>query len=75
MAAVYRQGNAGGPVVATGSGACPGWSGVDDVVVQVSLTPYYVSIDWWDDYYGFWDNTTYTDVDVSAHGQVVRLPY
>jgi hypothetical protein len=47
----------------------------DDVVVQVSLTPYYVSIDWWDENYGWWDNTIFTNVEVSTHGQVERLSY
>jgi hypothetical protein len=65
----------GTTVVSSGSGACPGWSGVDDVVVQVSLTPYWISIDWWDSEYEYWELTTFTDVEVSNHGQVVRLSY
>jgi len=70
-----RRGNHLGPIAATGSGACPGWSGVEDVVIDVSLTPYHVSIDWWDADFGWFDNTTYTDVDVSTHGVVVPLHY
>ena len=64
-----------GPIVASGSGSNPGWSGVDDVVVPVSPTPYFVDIWWWDTQYGWDDNTTYPSVLVSTPGQVIRLSY
>jgi hypothetical protein len=70
-----RRGNQFGTIVATGSGAYPGWSGVDDVVLPVSGTPYFVRVDWWDDYFGFWDQTDFANVYISTAGQVVRLSY
>jgi len=70
-----------GPVVATGSGICPGWDGVDDIVVNVSPTPdYNVIIDWWDDYYGYYDQTSFPNIDVpevkvTTHGDLILLRY
>lgn len=64
-----------GPVVATGSGGCPNWSGVDDVAVQVGPRPYFVRIDWWDSYYGYDDQTDFANISVTKPGQVVRLNY
>jgi len=71
---VYRGGWAG-PIVATGSGASPGWSGIDDVVVPYSTTPYYVRIDW---YWAANDESDQTDhqaIDASTPGEIIRLPY
>ncbi|KPK25379.1 MAG: hypothetical protein AMJ61_12175, partial [Desulfobacterales bacterium SG8_35_2] len=70
-----RRGGASGPIVATGAGSCPGWSGVDDVVVPVSPTPYHVLIDWWDDYWGYWEQTVFTDLDVTTAGDLLILYY
>ena len=70
-----RRGSSGGYLVASGSGANPGWDGVDDVVVPVSPTPYFVDIWWWDTYYGWDDNTVFPNVLVSTPGQIVRLSY
>jgi len=74
-----RRVNASGPIVATGSGDCSvGWSGVDDVDVDVSPTVYYVSVNWWVDEgggSGYFDNTVFTNISVTTHGDVVRLSY
>ncbi|MBI5441689.1 MAG: hypothetical protein HY900_10840 [Deltaproteobacteria bacterium] len=63
-----------GAVVATGSGGCPNWSGVDDVAVPPSTAAYAVGIDWWDSWEGYYDQTLFYDVYVTA-GQVVQLNY
>ena len=62
-------------VVASGSGGCPNWSGVNNVAVPLSLTPYYVVINWWDSYYEDWDQTVFPSVSVTTPGQVIRLSY
>jgi hypothetical protein len=50
---------------------------VDDAIVPVSGTgtPYYVVIEWWDDYRGFWDETTYQAVNVLTNGYFQILRY
>jgi hypothetical protein len=69
-----------GNFIVSGSGTCnnetnpTNWSGVNNVVVPVRLTPYYVNIWWWDSYYGWYDEEYY-GVNVDEHGQVVRLEY
>lgn len=63
------------PVVARGVGACPNWDGVDDVAVPVGPTAYLVIVDWWDSYWGYDDQTVFTNVKVTTPGQVVRLSY
>jgi hypothetical protein len=70
-----RKGGWSGPVVASGSGGCPNWDGVDDVTVPVGSTPYLVIIDWWDSQYGGDDQTTFSDVSLTTSGEVVRLSY
>jgi hypothetical protein len=65
----------GTTVVATGSGACPNWSGVDNLTAPVSSTGYTVLIDWWDSYYEDWDQTRFQNVRVTTPGQVIRLSY
>lgn len=70
-----RKGGYSGQLVAHGSGSNPGWSGVEDIVVPVSPTPYYVRIDWWDSYWGWDDQTVFPSVLVNTPGQVVRLSY
>jgi hypothetical protein len=70
-----RRNNAFGTIVATGSGACPSWSGVDDVVVDVSPTPYHVVVDWWNVSEGFWEQTSFGNVYISTHGDVMLLSY
>jgi hypothetical protein len=68
-----RSGSWSGPVVASGSGACPNWSGVDDVIVPVSATPYFVRVDWWEsDDEGV---THFPNVYVTTPGQIIRLGY
>jgi len=64
-----------GTVVASGSGGCPNWSGVNDVAVPVSATPYFVLIDWWNSYDEYYDQTVFSSVYVTTPGQVVRLSY
>jgi hypothetical protein len=68
---IYR----GTTLVATGSGACPNWSGVDNVTVPVSPTAYTVTIDWWDSYYEDYDQTRFLNIYVTTPGQIVRLSY
>jgi hypothetical protein len=65
----------GTSVVATGSGACPGWSGVNDITVPVHPTPYSVIIDWYDSYYEYWDQSAFSNISVTTPGQVIRLEY
>jgi hypothetical protein len=70
-----RRGGPTGYLVASGSGSNPGWSGVDDVVVPVSPTPYYVDIWWWDSYWGWDDNTVFPSVLADTPGEIIRLSY
>jgi len=73
-----RRGSFTGPVVATGGGSCPedpNWSGVDDVVVSVSLEKYFVRITYWDSYWGYYDQVDLPDISVPESGAVVRVPY
>ncbi|MBI5443729.1 MAG: CxxxxCH/CxxCH domain-containing protein [Deltaproteobacteria bacterium] len=70
-----RQGDASGPVVASGGGGCPNWSGVDDVAVPVGLVPYFVMVYWWDSVFGFFDQTPVPNVSLTMPGQVVPLRY
>ncbi|MEJ2032932.1 MAG: cytochrome c3 family protein [Deltaproteobacteria bacterium] len=70
-----RSGTADGAIVASGSGACPGWSGVDDVVVQVSPTPFYITVNMWDSVNGYYDQTSFADVTISQNGDFVQLSY
>jgi hypothetical protein len=69
----------GSTTVATGSATCPNWSGVNDVTVPVSATPYSVLVDWWDsganDGEGDWDQTGFPSFLVTTPGQVIRLSY
>jgi len=70
-----RRGGWYGPVVASGSATGAGWSGINDLIVPVSTTPYYVRIDW------YWaegdesDQTDFPNIDVSTPGQTIRLSY
>ncbi|OHB29428.1 MAG: hypothetical protein A2X84_00425 [Desulfuromonadaceae bacterium GWC2_58_13] len=70
-----KRGSWSGPVVASGSGGCPNWDGVDDITVLVGSIPYFVTIDWWDSYYGYDDQTVFSNVNVATPGQVLRLSY
>jgi hypothetical protein len=70
-----RLGGSNGYLSASGENGNPGWSGVDDVVVPVSRTPYHVSIDWWDSYYGWDDNTTFPSVLADTPSEIIRLSY
>jgi hypothetical protein len=69
-----RRGGWWGTLVASGSGACPNWDGVDDVALLISSESYYVSIDWWDSYYGYDDNSSFV-VSITEAGQIIRLNY
>jgi hypothetical protein len=71
-----RAGGSSGPIVASGSGTGP-WDGVDDELVPVSATPYYVYT-----YYQYWDgsifeqdSTIFPNVVVDTPGQVVTVHY
>jgi hypothetical protein len=70
-----KRGGWSGQVVASGFGTCPAWDGVDDIALQVGPTPYFVTIDWWDSYYGYDDQTVFPNVYVTTPGQVIRLSY
>ena len=70
-----RRGSWSGPVVATGSGGCPNWSGVNDYSVLIGPTPYFVTIDWWDSYYWYGELTDFSNVYVTTPGQVTVLRY
>ncbi|MDA3935553.1 MAG: hypothetical protein PF636_01625 [Actinomycetota bacterium] len=74
---VIRSGGSTGPIVATGynGGNYPTWDGIDDEVVPVSATPYWVSIDWWDDDAGVGGTTTFPSVAASSAGWVLKLYY
>jgi hypothetical protein len=70
-----RKGSWFGPIIASGSGACPNWTGVENITVAIGSTPYFVRVDWWDSYYGYDDQTDFPNVYVTTPGQVVRLSY
>lgn len=70
-----HRGSFSGPIVASGSGASPGWSGVDDEVIPVSGTLHYIRVTWWDTTYGWDDQTDFAGVDVSVPGDLIRLSY
>lgn len=72
---VIRRDRWSGPVVASGSGGCPNWSGIDDVVVPAGTMLYFVTIDWWDSGGGIDDQTVFGNVSVSTAGDIVRLNY
>jgi hypothetical protein len=61
----------------TGSATCPGWSGYDDVEVPIRPESPGVHVDWYDSYYGYWDQSYFSsaEVPISAHGDYVRLSY
>ncbi len=78
-----RLGGATGTIVATGSATGEDWTGVNDIVVPVRATTYYVRIDYeyWE-YLGYpagWelipDTVVFPSVAVTDAGAVVRLSY
>jgi len=70
-----RKGGWTGPVVATGSGTCPNWDGVDDITVPVGVSPYFVRVDWWDSEEGYSEQSDFANISVANPGEVVRLSY
>lgn len=63
-------------LVATGTGSCPDWSGVDDVPVPVSTTTsYYIKVIWYDSWGGYDDESLFPNIYVTDPGQIVRLSY
>lgn len=71
---IVRRGSFSGTIVATGSGSCPDWSGVDDISVPVSTTTsYFVIVNWYDSFDE--DETWFANINVTDPGQVVRLSY
>jgi hypothetical protein len=68
-----RVGNSSGKVVASGSDSGPDWSGVNEVVVPVSLTPYHVRVSWND--FDETGDTAFSNVNLTTPGQIVRLSY
>jgi hypothetical protein len=73
-----RRGGSTGPIVASGRQDGP-WDGVDDEVVAVSATPYwvYVYYQYWNPDAGFYDqdSTIFSSVLVDTAGETVRLQY
>ncbi len=78
-----RLGGATGTIVATGSDTGADWSGVNDIVVPVRATAYYVRVD-----YEYWENLgfphgwelipasrTFPSVFVTEQGAVIRLSH
>ena len=65
----------GPTLVSSGHSECGvgGWSGVNDIVVPVSLTSYFVDI-WWHST-GDADLAEFPNVNASTHGDVVRISY
>ena len=61
-------------LVSQGGSDCP-WSGVNDIVVPVYSTPYYVDIFWWDSWQGFEEITEYPNVNVTTPGEIIILRY
>ena len=60
-----------------GSASCsadPNWSGVNNIVVPIKATSYYVDIFWSDEYESH-VLTSYPNVPVTVQGQVVELRY
>lgn len=73
---IVRRDGWNGSIVATGTGSCPDWSGVDDVSVPVTTTTsYFVRVIWWNSEEGFDDETWFANINVTDPGQVVRLSY
>jgi hypothetical protein len=71
-----RTGAGSGTLVASGSGRCPDWDGVDDIALPVmGTTVYTVIVDWYDSWLEDWDQTRFSNVTISTPGQVVRLGY
>ncbi len=72
-----RIGGPTGWLVASGGDGCYAgpWSGVNNITVPVSPTPYFVRIDWWHSYYEFLDQTDFSNVEVTTPGQIIRLRY
>jgi hypothetical protein len=71
---VVTKGGWSGSLVASGSGTCTDWDGVDDIIVPVSTTQYYISVEWWNVTEEYWDETPFK-VYITTPGQVVRLDY
>jgi len=72
---VIRRGSWSGPIVASGFGGCPNWSGVSDIAVQASPTPYFVIVDWWNSDEEYDDQTWFANVLVTTPGQIVVRRY
>jgi hypothetical protein len=70
-----RSGGNNGPVVSTGFSTCPDWSGVDTVNLQVSPTPFHVSVLWWNSEYEYDDETVFPSVYLTTPGQIASLHY
>jgi len=66
-----------GPIVpgGTGSGTAPPWDGVDDIIVPVAASPYFVRIDWTHPPLTYDDQTDFANVYATVPGQVIRLSY
>ncbi len=78
-----RLGGATGSVVSAGSDTGAGWTGVNDILVPVRATPYWVQVNYWYwEYLGGaygWElipaSRTFTTVSFTTSGEVVRLSY
>lgn len=78
-----RLGGATGGIVATGSATGESWTGVNDIVVPVRATAYYVQVDYeyWEYLGATWgwelipDTTIFPSVPVTEADAVIRLSY
>jgi len=68
-----RLGGLNGVLIASGSGGGPGWSGINNISVPVSPTPYYIKVDWDSPYDG--GGSIFPNIYVTTPVQVVRLSY
>lgn len=70
-----RVGGPSGELVTMGYGNMrDGWDGTDDVRLFTSDTPYYISIDWYDEWWD-WGSTTTGYVTVETSGEVETFRY
>ena len=71
-----RLGGPAGTVIDTGHrDGGTDWNGVDDIIVPVSATPYYVYVDWWDEDWYSEGPSIFPSVSVTYGGQIARLSY
>jgi hypothetical protein len=70
-----RRGSVLGPVVTSGSGSYPTWTGVNNVTLSISSTPYFVRVKWNAWWEGYYEVTDFPNIYVTAPGQTIPLYY